>query len=60
VIDVLVQVIFELSACLDLNLRTLKAELARDTKRAKAVLRDVLLSQGVHAVFGAPHQFSYL
>jgi hypothetical protein len=60
VIDVLVPVIFELSACLDLNLRTLKTDLSRDTKRARAVLRNVLLSQGVHAVLGAPQQFSYL
>ena len=59
-IDNLVQVIFELGACLGLNLRALNADLSRDTKRAKAVLRNVLLSQGVHAVLGAPHQFSYL
>ena len=44
-IDVLVQVIFELGACLDLNLRTFKTDLARDTKRANAVLRNVLLSR---------------
>lgn len=59
-IDVLVQITFELSACLDLNLRALKEDLARDTKRAKAVLRNVLLCHGVHAVLGAPHQYSYL
>ena len=59
-IDVLVQVIFELGACLDLNLRTLKTDLARDNKESQCRFAECVVVPGVHAVLGAPQQLSYL